>query len=534
MKFNKIKPILYTAALGCTLGLSSCIGDLDVTPIDPSVNQVFNQNEVFGKMYASLANTGQNGPAGNGDLDGIDEGTSGFFRLIWNFSELPTDEGLCSWGDVGIAEMNFASWSASHNQLEGLYYRLYFGVTLSNLFLEMTEGKTDDNSIKQRAEARFLRALNYYYLMDFYGDVPFTTVVSSEKAKQIDRADLFLFIEKELLDIIDDQYDALQAPYGRADKVATWLLLSRMYLNAEVYTGQARWADAVEYSEKVISSGYELADEYSQLFMGDNDLNANVMKEIILPIRQDGVLNPSYATSTFLIASTRTQGMGSWGSTEGWGGNRGRVSLAAKFFPNGEIPAGLDEVSKTIAEAGDDRAMFVNAGSYVDDKGETQTIEFTLPISNVNTFKEGVGVAKFTNIYSNGAPASNSQFVDMDMPFFRMAEAYLTYAEANLRNGGDVSKSLESINVLRQRANARELTDLTLNQILDEKSREFYFEGHRRTVLVRYGYFTSSTYLWDWKGGSEAGTGVSAIYNLLPIPTSDLIANGNLTQNPGY
>ncbi len=534
MKFNKIKPILYTTVLGCTLGLSSCIGDLDVTPIDPSVIQVFNQDAVFGKMYASMANTGQQGPAGNGDLDGIDEGTSGFFRLIWNFNELPTDEGLCSWGDVGIPEMNFASWSASHNQIEGLYYRLYFGVTISNHFLEMTEGKTDDNSIKQRAEARFLRALNYYYLMDFFGDVPFTTVVSSEKASQIARTDLFKFLEEELLDIVNDQYDAMQAPYGRADKVASYLLLSRMYLNAEVYTGQARWADAVEYSEKVINSGYELADNYAQLFMGDNDLNQNVMKEIILPIRQDGASNPSYPTATFLISSTRTQGMGDFGITEGWGGNRGRMSLAAKFFANGDMPAGLDDVSKTIAEAGDDRAMFVNAGSYLNDNKETINIEFSLPITNVNVFKEGVGVAKFTNVYSNGEPAHDSKFVDMDVPFFRMAEAYLTYAEANMRNGGDKSKSIAYVNELRERANARALTDLTLDQILEEKSREFYFEGHRRTDLVRYGYFTSGSYLWDWKGGSPAGTAVSSTYCLLPIPTSDLNANANLTQNPGY
>ncbi len=534
MKFNKIKPLLYTTILGCSLGLSSCIGDLNVAPIDPSINEEYNQDAIFGKMYASLANTGQQGPDGNGDLDGIDEGTSGFFRLIWNFNELPTDEGLCSWGDVGIPEMNFASWSASHNQIEGLYYRLYFGVTLSNRFLEMTEGAKGDNTVKQRAEARFLRALNYYYLMDFFGDVPFVTTISSEKAKQIARADLFNFIEKELLDIVDDQYDATQAPFGRADKAATWLLLSRMYLNAEIYTGEARWADAAEYAEKVINSGYELADNYAELFMGDNDINANVMKEIILPIRQDGKINPSYPTSTFLIASTRTQGMGNYGSTEGWGGNRGRMSLAAKFFDNGDMPAGLDDVSKTIAEAGDDRAMFVNAGSYADADNNAVNIKFTLPIKNVNEFKEGVGVAKFSNIYSDGQPPHDSKFVDMDVPFFRLAEAYLTYAEANMRNGGDKSKSLAYVNELRERANAAKMTDITLNQILEEKSREFYFEGHRRIDLVRYGYFTSATYLWDWKGGSPSGTAVSSIYRLLPIPTSDMNANSNLTQNPGY
>jgi hypothetical protein len=132
----------------------------------------FNQNEVFTKIYATLGLTGQEGPAGSGDVDGIDEGTSDFVRLIWNLNELPTDEAHCNWGDVGIPELNYGAWGASHSQITGLYYRLFFDVTLCNFFLEQTEGKTDAESVAQRAEARFIRALNYYYLIDMFGNVP--------------------------------------------------------------------------------------------------------------------------------------------------------------------------------------------------------------------------------------------------------------------------------------------------------------------------------------------------------------------------
>lgn len=531
MRLKYFKTIIPATALALSMNLSSCIGDLDTMPIDPNVSTEFKQDEVFAKIYATMGITGQQGPAGNGDVADIDEGTSGFYRLIWNFNELPTDEAICSWGDPGIPELNFARWSSSHDQLAGLYGRLYFDVTLCNHFLEKTSGLTDEKSLKQRAEARFMRAMNYFYLMDFFGNVPFTEVVASEPPMQIKRADLFAYIEKELKEIEAEMYEPRQAPYGRADKAAVWLLLSRLYLNAEVYTGKAQWAEAATYAKKVMDSNYKLASRYTVLFMGDNDLNEDAMQEIILPIRQDGVNTQSYAGASFLVASTHTKGMGSWGTSEGWGGNRGRMALAKKFFADGKMP---EKSANTAEAAGDDRAQFVTYGEYQTDKGETEIFETSLPIKDWNTFKQGVAVAKFSNAYSNGGTPSNSIFVDMDIPFMRAAEAYLTFAEATLRAGGDKEVAKEAVNELRKRANATKLTDLTLNDILDEKCREFYFEAHRRTDLIRYGYFTSGNYLWDWKGGTTDGSGVSSIYNLMPIPATDMNANENLVQNPGY
>lgn len=523
MKISNIKLITTLLAVMFAMGLStSCVSDLDVEPIDPSVTQTFNQDGVFAKIYASMALTGQEGPAGNGDVDGIDEGTSAFVRLIWNLNELTTDEAICAWGDPGIPEMNFNRWSASHDQITGIYGRLYFNVTLCNHFLEQTQGLEDDKTIKQRAETRFVRALNYFYLMDFFGNVPFTEVVALEAPEQIKRADLFNYIEKELTECETDMYEPQSAPYYRADKAANWLLKSRLYLNAEVYTGTAKWGEAATYAKKVIDSSYSLNPEYTHLFMGDNNGSAvnKAPQEIILPIASDGIKTKSYGNSLFLIASTRTSGMPNWGSTDGWGGNRARSSLVKKFFPDGIIPANAF-VTPATTGAADKRALF-----FIDGR--------TLEIENVEIFKEGYSVTKFSNVRADGSSPNDAIFTDMDVPFFRAAEAYLTFAEATIRNGGSNNDALNAVNKIRSRANASLLTAVNLDIILNEKAREFYFEGQRRTDLIRYGYYGGGDYNWDWKGGSPSGTKFSSIYNLFPIPSTDMNSNQNLEQNPGY
>ncbi|MDR1523736.1 MAG: RagB/SusD family nutrient uptake outer membrane protein [Tannerella sp.] len=524
MKTINLKSIISIAALSMALGVTSCINDLDVNPIDPSTTMEFNRNEVFTKIYATMGLTGQEGPAGSGDVDGIDEGTSDFFRLIWNLNELPTDEAHCNWTDPGIPELNHANWGASHNQVQGLYYRLYFNITLCNFFLEQTEGNDDGESVLQHAEVRFLRALNYYYLIDMFGNVPFVTIVSTGNPEQIQRAGLFGFIEQELNEIQDVMKEPKTNTYGRADRVAAWLLLSRLYLNAEVYTGAARWAEAAEYAQKVMDSPYELSTEYRHLFMADNN-GSSVNKansEIILPILQDGATTRNYGGSLFLIASTqKTDDMPPYGTSEQWAGNRCRPELLYRFFPNGNVPE--KDKEGMISASGDGRAMF-------------HGVDRTLSIGNEALFVEGISCVKFTNLRADGAPSNDSKFTDMDIPFMRLAEAYLAFAEAKVRlNGGPTAEATGTINVLRRRAGAKTETSFTLDDILNEWSREFFFEARRRSDLIRFNKFGGNTgYSWQWKGGVQNGTNFSSNYNLYPIPNSDIVSNPNLTQNPGY
>ena len=544
MKKNKLINISFITLIAFTFGLASCVDDLNVKSINPQNVAEFDQDAVFAKLYSSLALTGQQGAAGSGDVDGIDEGTSAFVRLIWNLNEITTDEAICSWGDPGIPEMNFNKWSASHSNIQGLYYRLYFDITLCNHFLENTEGKTDDKSVKQRAEARFLRALNYYYLLDMWGNVPFVTKVSTENPKQIKRADLYAWIETELKDIESSLYAPRQGSYYRVDQAADWLLLSRLYLNAKVYTGTPQWDNAAIYAKKVIGSGYTLVDNYAQLFMGDNAGtidNSTVNKapdEIIFAINADGVKIKSWGSSLFLIASTHTAGMlPTWGSSDGWGGNRARAALALKFFPNGITDADIatqttDNGNTLATKANDVRAMFWGWTTDVS-KG---TSPYT--ISDYSVFKQGLSVSKYSNVRADGGQTSNTEFPDMDVPFMRVAEAYLTYAEAVLRGGASVDgyTAVQAVNAIRNRAHTTPYlaSELTLDVLRDEWCREFYFEGRRRMDLIRFDSYGGSDYTWDWKGGTKAGTKFNVIYNLMPIPTSDLNANSNLVQNPGY
>lgn len=522
MTIKYIKKIVPAFALVAGLmSFNACTDDLNVTPIDPNLSADFKQEEVFHKIYATMALTGQKGADGNGDVSGIDEGTSGFYRLIWNLNELPTDEALCAWGDVGIADLNFAQWSSSHNQIEGMYNRLYFDITLCNHFLEKTEGLTDATSMRQRAEVRYIRALNYYYLLDMFGNVPLALNVNMTPPSQVDRASLFAFIEKELSEIEPDMYEPKQAPYGRADKAANWLLRSRLMLNAQVYAGTPRWEEAAEYAKRVIDSPYRLIDNYRYLFMADNDAGGvnDAKDEIILPIAAHRTMTRSWTTSFFLIASSHSMDMPAFGMTDGWSGNRARQSLVEKFFETG-LPgnANLSDLS-TI---GDERAMF-----FAKDR--------TVEISDPSKFDEGYSVSKFSNLPVDPNYPTDSKSPDTDIPFLRTAEAYLTFAEATLRAGGNSEEALNAVNALRVRANATRMQSIDLDKVLDEKAREFFFEGQRRTDLIRYGYFGgNSNYSYDWKGGAQTGTYVSTTYNLYPLPMSDIIANGTLTQNPGY
>jgi len=532
-----IKTILPAAAMILSLGLPSCSSDLDVTPIDPNLQtkERINSDNLLNKCYANLAVAGNSGPDGDCDIDGLDGGTTGFVRQMFNANELTTDEAICAWGDPGIENFNFNTYDAQQPMLRGFYYRLYAGISYCNQYIA-DFGAVD---AQKTAEARFLRALQYYLLLDGWGNVPFTTAVSSEKPQQIKRADLYKWVESELLDVQNDLAEAKpekkgEEGYGRVDKAAAWLLLARLYLNAEVYTGTPEWGKAAEYAKKVIDSPFKLYttkkgnwSPYQQLFMGDNGING-ASQECIFSVIQDGEKTHSYGTTLFLIASTtnateivnpdgKSVGMN---TTEKWSGNRARPDLIKKFFPQTAPQVDAYQMTK---EAKDDRAIFTGNGRELEN-------------NDPSTFTDGYGVCKFNNWYTTGT-AKNTKFPDTDFFFFRSAEAYLIYAEATARaNGGTATaEGVGYLNQLRSRANASTKAGYTLDDICDEWSREFYFEGIRRPTLIRFGKFGGNTnYNWTWKGGAKNGRNIDKHYNLFAIPSSDLNANGNLQQNEGY
>ncbi len=556
MKLNifNVKALLPLTAMAVTIATTSCVNDLDVDPtIDESTFMVFDRDGNFNKVYANLALTGQVGPSGNQDIADIDEGTSAFLRQCWNMNELPTDEALCSWGDPGIPELNYATWDSSHGMVECQYQRLFFGVTLSNNFLQQTADDTSAEGIRMRAEVRFLRALYYTYLIDFFGDVPFLTEISTELAQQGKRADIFKFIETELKECAEDMAEPKTNTYGRADKAAAWMLLSRLYLNAEVYTGTPRWEDAAEYAKKVIDSDYSLSttpmgdwNAYQLLFMADNDTNG-AQNEIIFPIMFDGIKTQNWGGSMFLTSSTFKDDMyfkkvykvddkgeiikdkdgnpeidpekSILNGAETWAGNRARPELVKKFFPATTAPQVV--VAEMTKEANDDRALFYGVDRNVDNE-------------EVSQFTDGFSVAKWVNKRADGAKTSDPQFTDIDFPMFRLAEAYLTFAEASARLGHDADAKTY-IDLLRSRAHATTQPSYSLDDICDEWAREFFYEARRRMDLVRFGKFGgNSDYVWMWKGGAKKGTNFGKYRNIYAIPNNDVIVNSNIVQNPGY
>ena len=546
MKLNIFKNIIPAAALLCTLGFSACTDDLKVQNINPQQNADFTEDQLMNKIYSSFVLTGQQGPSGKGDIADLDEGRSDYFRKMWELNEFTTDEANWVWiNDTGIGDLLHNSFDATNACSIGLYYRMFFTITICNYYLDQfAENGTAERALR-RAEVRFVRAFTYYNIMDLYGNAAFLEHVQTEPGKRYTRAQYFTFIESELKEIEGKLGEAGTKDYGRVDKVAAQLLLARLYLNAEVYTGTAHWQEAKDYAQKVISNGYyhlntkgainpKTGEEYSayqMLFLADNDTNG-AQYEDIFPVLHDGVRTESYGGMHFLTLSTYAKPSENdmdllipSGTTCAWGKcARTQGKLIDTFFGKDTTVPETGILKDVITVAGDDRALFYTGG------GGTRYITDETDASN------GYCCAKFRNVRSDGQPTSIvDQFVDTDLPLMRLAEAYLTYAEAETRLNGASEDAASKINALRSRAHAATQASYSLDDIRDEWSKEFWFEGRRRMDLVRFGCFGGqSQYTWEYMGGAANGSQFAATRNIFALPLNDLTNNPNLVQNPGY
>ena len=625
---NIFKKLIFVLSLSAII--TSCHDDLNQSPIDPDS---FTEEDVFAnvdeargalaKLYASLALTGQQGPAGNADIADIDEGFSQFSRMLFNLNEITTDHAVVGWGDPGLPDLHGMYWSSSNDFTEAMYYRLAQEVTFCNSFIMNASNLSGDEVQTFIAEARFLRAYAYYNLLDLYGNVPITTVISTELPTQSSRTEVFNFIEEELLAI--EPSLAAANEYGRVDKIAAHALLSRLYLNAEVWTGQARYNECVTYSENVMNSSYSInmndangnGTAYDELFLADNGSNG-AQNEFIFALNFDGLQSQTWGGTTFLVHAAIGGNMNpsDFGVNGGWAGLRTTKNLVNQFSvdiddlnnslgpqsdwglvgnatPNGwngpdlemyetgsnqfaiyaDLTAGEmkfrynedwgvnygDNGADGTLEGGGANIAISSSGTYyvtMDLNNNTYTISpFTadqrgmfhssgqnLEIETIPPFTDGYAVTKFKNIDSNGNQGNDSSgtWCDTDIPLIRLAEIYLNYAEAVLRGGGgDLNTAAARINELRERAYGNSSgnitsSDLDLQFVLDERSKELYWEGQRRTDLVRYNQFTTAAYLWPFKGNEQTGVSVDSYRNLFPLPSNVISINPNLSQNEGY
>jgi starch-binding outer membrane protein, SusD/RagB family len=479
---------------------------------------------LLAKIYGGMQVSGQQGPAGQPDIQGIDEGFSQYIRLLWQMEELPTDETAIAWNDQGVQELNTQLWSSSNEFLQSMYYRVFFQVSLVNEFLRQTtdaqlSSRGASASLtatihEYRAEARFLRALAYWHGMDLFGNIPLVKEdfpLGTTPPPQAQRADIYAFLVSELTEITPELPAAHAGQYGRADQGAADMLLAKIYLNAPVYVGADHSADVISTLQPILALGtYTIDPNYQHLFDADN----NTSPEIIFAVPFDGVHSQSYGGTTFLTHAETGDGISPTvtGIEGGWYGLRVRAQVS-QLFPGLPGP--------------DHRA------DYFYTPGQTESI------TNLEDFGKGYIISKYRNVKSDGTPGQIPTFADTDYPMFRLADAYLMYAEAVLRGGGGTrAQALLYVNALRERAYGNASGDiadaaLTLPFLLDERSRELLWEGHRRTDLVRFAQFTDGS-TWEWKGNTQAGTITETFRNLYPLPASELTANPNLTQNTGY
>lgn len=485
------------------------------------------------KLYAGLTVGGQGGDGNadeNADIQGIDGGFSNYLRLYWKMQELTSDEALIAWNDGTIRDLQRHTWTDQNEFIRAMFSRITYQIALANEFLRLSsEGNLDNYGIAEeerpeireyRAEARFLRAYSYYHGMDLFGNIPFQDETTDPKlpGENFSRQQIFDFVESELLAIEDQMVPAGQNEYGRADRAALWMLLSKIYLNSEVYTGTPRYAEVIDYTSRVISSGYSIPTQnpYEYLFFADNNSNGS-QNEFIWTLNFDGLNTQTFGGTTFLTHAPVGGDMNpaNFGINGGWFGIRTTPEFV-EIFPNEENSA-------------DGREQFFTQGQTKD-------------IQDESVFAQGFAIAKYKNIDINGNQGSDAtgEFVDIDFPVFRLADAYLMYAEAVLRGGGgDLQTAVSYINILRERAYGDtsgniSTADLNLDFIIDERAKELHWEAHRRQDLIRFGLFTGGAYTWAFKGNVPNGTSTAQFRRLLPIPSNELNLNANLSQNPGY
>ena len=559
-----MKKIFITTAMASMLcmGFVSCADELNIKSIDPQSSPSYTVDGLLAKQYATLGLTGQKGPAGSADLSG-DEGESGFIRTIFNLQELMTDETAWAYqNDNAIAPITNFSWNSGNDRVNWAYQRLIFDITLYNQFIFEQSGSLSEDRI---AEVRFLRALNYYYFLDLFRKAPFKDTFDNNLPTEKSGKDLYEWLDNELTTIEPMMAEVgaynNSENFGRADRGAAYALHARLALNSAVYTdGQVKdYQKAIDYCNKIIDSKkYDLSRKakngysgYQQLFMGDNDYNPEARNEIIFAVRQDGLKTRQYGGSTYLVAACTKAGMPSASTADPWKCIFAREDLVKKFFPDGKIPmATTDDVlpnatkdqiiakdnekgigtDAVIAKAKDDRALlYMGVGGC--ESGKVRTLN---PGDAITDPLNGAAIVKWSNFHADGTAQHDQNFSDTDIPLFRLAEIYLTRAEAKFRLNGS-QEGLADIKLVQERAHrGTEATSVDNQTLIDEWCREFFMEGRRRSDLVRFGLFTGSKYLWSFKGGVPNGAGIESHFDIYPIPGNETLNNPNMTQNPKY
>lgn len=569
MKSYISKYFMGMALLSLT-GLASCVGDLDQVPNDPNTitPNNFSENpeylsQVMGKCYSSLAVSGQGGPGGSSDISGLDGGTSNWSRVIFMLNEFTTDEVSWIWPDVGVFDLCTSTWGTSNGNLFGAYGRFYTHIAVCNDFIRgYKDGLfgSDPNAEQFVREARALRDLSYYYVIDFFGNATraWDDMAYGDVPQQVTRTELFNLVVADLEDVLANFQDS--GVYGRVGIDGVEALLCRYYLNAEVFTGTAMYDKCWDHAKNIIArhkgSGFQnsgLANDYLALFCGNNDMFApggslKAQNEILWTIPFENPYTQSYGGTMFLIAAaTSAKSMPTvlYGLNADWSCMHAREQFADKFnFVDGVSDDGRTYLWCTekqgFTKANDEFSVFTSGYAAV--KFTNCKADAATGVMPRNTYQDPDDAEAFTFNWAgvpevNGLPKQTDDFPNTDFPIIRLADVYLMAAECALRGAGSQTEGLEYVNYIRSRAGVTPwaAVNYNLDNLLDERSRELYWENTRRTDLVRFGKFAGSSYNWAWKNNIREGSSIPEYMNLFPLP-SDVVATygSNMKQNPGY
>ncbi len=623
---KNIKNIFLSLGIAASaFGLSSCVGDLDLQPQDPSeITGVSGEiDRVLSNIYLNFSTYGANG---NSPVSGFDGGMAAFQRAMFIAEEIPTDEASWLWDFADYGTMNYGLFNANQGALYGFYSRLIINITLCNQFISDVEKGVYKNVDEAKAEnyklqAKTLWGACYYYMLSFYDKIPYadeTTPVGAVP-EQLSRKEVYNLVTEALEEVVT-KFGANQVPvYGFVGLDVAESILAKIYLNAEVFTGTADYAKCYTHAKNVIDRlgkggyyGNGLARSYNTLFGANNDQyvlgnNGNQVNEIIWTIVGNEVNLTSFSGAGFLQAGwigtngvsetmykpTQDQSLNNTYEDTADGtivykyyATQKDYDDAVKAYTKDDVKTWQKVVSEIIngvpysfdpKQTGYVAQDWYNAGfgwkcmvarkSFVrkfewDDVAMSQsgdrrvslwqTSKHGFTVENKSLIGDDWGSNGYlTPKYSNWAYNDDGTINEAQSPTnigsaagdyaaIRLAEIYLTAAEAILQGGGgSQADALQYVNWIRQRAygdapddESHFWTSLSMTDLQNERCRELYQENVRRTDLIRWNLW-STGYTWEWKGGIQTGTNLPEYTKLYPIPARVMSAS-NFQQTTGY
>lgn len=509
------------------MGFSSCVGDLNIEPTDETKKLTLDSKEEYLEELAGCY-------MGFAREDGITTGATGgeavYSRMYWNLQELCSDEAViaANWVDAGVDQLCYAVPASDNHWIYDCFSRINAIIGVCNQFIrdidKAGEYFTAEEIQEMKAEARVMRGLAYYNMIDLWGRGPWTDENSTVGATPptYDRTQLFDAVVDDLVDAVPLVNPATKQEYGRVSREAGYALLAKLYLNAEVYTGKGMWQQCADACQQIIDAGLTLTPEYKYLFCSTNDRHVacstyDPTGELIWVIPQNDLTMICWGGTTYLS-------LGAYSSILP---NEERTRLGVTV-DGWDGPHMRPETVDNFTDPNDERALFYTEG-FINDIAD---------LSAWGKAGEDNGYMCIKYVYTpeedyyneSGNYTSNVAYNSTDYVIFRLADIYLMMTECAM-NGANVD-GVKYYNAVRERAGASTITSLpSKRELLDERNRELYWEGHRRSDMIRLGFYTGNTYLWKWKGGVYEGTPIPDTRNLMPIPPQFV---STLGQNPGY